>query len=80
MSANLYIKQYQQNIKPQVDRLFDDLEQYHNFCREFGHNYNPAHLYKENVMAYKEFTKFRKGRDPRNRWIEDAKKFNKSDE
>lgn len=80
MSTNLYIKQYQQNTKPAVDNLFDDLEQYQNFCREFGYVYNPAQLYKENVLAYKEFAKFRKGREPRNRWIEDAKKFNKSDE
>ena len=80
MSFSTYIKQYQQNTKPTVDTIFDHLEQYREFCVTFGYLFNPAHLYKENNNTYKEFTKFKKGREPRNRWAEDAKKFNNDNE
>ena len=80
MSANVYIKQYQSTTKAQVDKIFEDLENFRNFCVEFGYPFNPNNLYKENNNIHKEYVKFAKGREPRNRWIEDAKKFNSENE
>lgn len=74
-NVSAYLKSYQQNNKAAVDKIFDDLEKFRAFCVEFGINYNPAHLYRENSNSYKDFVKYQKGREPRNRWIEDAKKF-----
>jgi len=75
-----YVKQYRETTKSTVDKIFEDLENFQNFCVTYGYNYNPALLYKENNGIYKEFVKFSKGREPRNRWIEDAKKFNSENE
>jgi len=74
-NVSAYIKSYQQNNKATVDAIFDQLEQYREFCVNYGYAYNPAHLNKENNGTYKEFVKLQRGREPRNRWIEDAKKF-----
>lgn len=80
MSVSNYIKQYQQNTKATVDAIFDHLDQYREFCVSYGYAYNPAHLNKENNNTFKEFVKFKKGREPRNRWFEDAKKFSGSND
>lgn len=74
-NAATYVKNYQQNTKGTVDKIFDDLEKFQQFCVDFGHNYNPKNLYQENNHVYKDFVKYNKGREPRNRWVEDAKKF-----
>ena len=79
-SSNSYIKTYQQTTKPLVDKIFDDLEKYQKFCVEFGHNFNPKNIYQENNSIYKDFVKHSKGRETRNRWTEDAKKFNNNNE
>jgi hypothetical protein len=79
-NASAYIKVYQNTTKPVVDKVFDDLERFRAFCVEYGHNFNPAHLYRENNNVYKDFVKFSKGREPRNRWTEDAKKLNGENE
>jgi hypothetical protein len=73
MSRKNYVENYHKNNKKNVDRIFDDLEKYLVFCVEYGINYNPSHLYKEN-SPYREFTKRLKGREPRNRWFEGNKK------
>jgi len=74
-NASVYVKNYQQNNKSTVDKIFDDLEKFQQFCVDYGHAFNPRNLYHENNASYKDFVKYSKGREPRNRWIEDAKKF-----
>ncbi len=36
-------------MKPEVTKVFDDLEQYHNWCRFNLEDYNPSNLYRENT-------------------------------
>lgn len=80
-NVSMYVKNYQQNTKPIVDKIFDDLERFQEFCVEFGHVCNPSVLYKENNGVYKDFLRYTtKGREPRNRWVEDAKKFQDENE
>ena len=74
-NVSAYLKSYQQNTKATVDAIFDQLDQYREFCVNYGYSYNPAHLNKENNGTFKEFVKLQRGREPRNRWTEDAKKF-----
>jgi len=74
-NASVYVKNYQQNNKSTVDKIFDDLEKFQQFCVDFGHVFNPRNLYQENNASFKDFVKYSKGREPRNRWAEDAKKF-----
>ena len=34
-------------MKPQVEKIFDDLDKYHDFCRIELRDFNPAHLYNK---------------------------------
>lgn len=56
-------------MKPEVAKIFDDLDAYRDFCRFEGHVFNEAHLYKENT-PWGEFQRSknnaRKPRDNRN--------------
>lgn len=54
-------------------RIFEDLEQYKRFCKEFGWYFNEADLYNKQSEGYNEFCRFKEGtRIPKN-WIRDGK-------
>jgi hypothetical protein len=40
-------------MKPEVSKIFDDLEEWHNHCRMELINFDPVHLYKS--REYKEW-------------------------
>ena len=44
-------------FKPEVHKIFDDLEAWHDHCRMELIDFNPAHLYKS--REWKEFNKTR---------------------
>jgi hypothetical protein len=54
-------------MKPEVSQIFDDLEVYHQFCRDYGYVYDEKHLYNER-SPYNEFLKMKKGREPWDQW------------
>lgn len=54
-------------IKPEVAQIFDDLEVYQQFCRDYGYPYDERDLYKDR-SPYGEFNKMRKGREPWDQW------------
>ena len=60
------IKKYLQ-FKPEVTRIFDELDRYREFCREFGYVFNETHL-GHNHSPYNEFLKFQSGKTPRDNW------------
>lgn len=60
------IKKYLQ-FKPEVTRIFDELESYKRFCVEFGFVYNEAHLGNDH-SPYNDFRKWHSGRYPRDNW------------
>mgnify|MGYP004107824197 FL=1 len=45
-------------MKEAVKKVFDDLDEYRNFCREYGRVFNESHLYKEKT-PYDEFLKWK---------------------
>jgi len=45
-------------MKPEVSKIFDDLEAWHDYCRMELIAFNPAHLYKS--REYKEWSKDRR--------------------
>lgn len=47
-------------MKPEVTKIFDDLEEWHNHCRMELINYNPRDLYKS--KEYKEFVRTKKAK------------------
>ena len=44
-----------------VNRVFNDLDAFRDFCREYGFVFNEANLYRRNSEAYYAFERKRKG-------------------
>lgn len=57
----------------QVNQIFDDLENYLNFCRDFGYRYDEAELYNNKSFVFRQFTKFISGKPAKDMWEIDAK-------
>ena len=53
-------------MKPEVSKIFDDLEAYQNFCRFELCDFNEAHLYDRNNPNYKAFLDSQRPRRPWN--------------
>lgn len=66
MSNPTWIKKYLQ-LKPEVKSIFDDLDEYKQFCVDYGYAFNEADLYSEKY-SWNEFAKSRKGRAPKDQW------------
>lgn len=56
-----------------TNQIFNDLEDYLNFCREFGYKYDEADLYSHRSFAYRQYTKFIAGKPVKDMWAIDAK-------
>jgi len=63
-------------MKPEVKNIFEDLENYHQFCKNFGYVYDERHLYNERT-PYGEYVKMTKGREPWDQWRSPKRPFNK---
>ena len=65
------------NIKPnhRVREIFEDLEKLQEFCQDFGYKFNEADLYNFKSYAWQQFTKFSQGKNAKNMWDEDTRKF-----
>lgn len=44
-----------------VNRVFNDLDAFRNFCREYGFVFNEANLYRRNTESYNAFERKRRG-------------------
>lgn len=60
---------------PTINEIFDELDAYRDFCREFGHVFDEAHLYNFK-SPYGQFERYRKGQRVTNNWKEDRRAFN----
>ena len=57
----------------EITKVFNDLDDYLRFCKEFGWAYDEADLYREDAPVYAEYTRLKAGtRIPKN-WMRDAK-------
>jgi hypothetical protein len=56
-----------------VNQIFDDLEMYLNFCRDYGYKYDEADLYNNRSFAFRQFTKFIAGKPAKDMWEVDGK-------
>lgn len=59
MPINYKDYQYFEN-RPDVVRVFDDLEEFHDFCRFELCEFDPAHLYRKSSPIYKNFLRWKK--------------------
>ena len=60
---------------PRVAELFDHLEMFQEFCVDYGYRYNEADLYNFKSYAWQQFNKFTQGKNAKNMWTEDLRRF-----
>jgi hypothetical protein len=60
-------------IKPnhKVKQIFEDLEEYLNFCRSYGYKFNEGDLYNWKSYAYQQFNKFLQKKNVKDMWLQD---------
>ena len=63
------------NTSAQVKQIFEDLDTYRNFCRDFGYRFNEADLYNTKNYIFRQFQKFIAGKPVKNQWELDLVKF-----
>lgn len=57
---------------PKVRQIFDDLEQYLEFCRDYGYKFNEADLYNWKSYAFQQYNKYVQGKPAKDMWNQDA--------
>ena len=58
---------------PRVNQIFDDLEGYLNFCRDYGYKFDESDLYSNRSYVYRQYTKYLAGKPCKDMWELDAK-------
>ncbi len=64
--ANEHLQKYFRMTK-EVRNLFDDLEEYLEFCKKQGYVYDEAHLYNEKT-PWGEMQRVKAGKHPKDNW------------
>jgi hypothetical protein len=65
--AQEWLKKYLR-FKPEVVQIFEDLERFEQFCRNYGYPYDERNLYNDRSAPYSEYIKMTKGREPWDQW------------
>ena len=60
---------------PRVAEIFEHLEMFQEFCVDYGYRYNEADLYNFKSYAWQQFNKYSQGKNAKNMWSEDARRF-----
>ena len=56
------------NTSSRVNQIFDDLDNYRNFCRDHGYRFDEADLYSQRSYVFRQFQKFVAGKPVKNQW------------
>lgn len=54
--------------RERVNRIFDDLEDYLQFCKDFGYRYDEADLYSQRNYVWRQYTKYQQGKPIKDNW------------
>ena len=60
---------------PRVIEIQDDLEKLLEFCQDYGYRFNEADLYNFKSYAWQQYNKYSQGKNAKNMWDEDARRF-----
>lgn len=56
-----------------VNQIFEDLENYLEFCKDYGYKFDESDLYSQRSFAYRQYCKFIAGKPAKDNWAADAK-------
>jgi hypothetical protein len=62
-------------INPRTQQVWEDHDLYLEFCRDYGYRFNPADLYNNKSYAYQQYRKYTAGKNAKNMWDEDGRRF-----
>lgn len=54
-------------------QIFNDLEGYLDFCRDFGYRFDEADLYNNRSYVFRQYTKFLQGKPVKDMWEIDSR-------
>lgn len=60
---------------PRVLSILDDLDSFREFCQDYGYRFNEADLYNFKAYAWQQYNKFTQGKNAKNMWEEDTRRF-----
>ena len=55
-------------------QVFDDLENFYNFCQDHGYRFNESDLYNWKSYAFQQFSKCSQGKFAKDMWLQDARR------
>lgn len=61
---------------PRVAQIFEELEQFLEFCQDYGYKYNEADLYNWKAYSYQQFSKYQQGKSAKDMWLQDSRRVN----
>jgi hypothetical protein len=62
-----------------INGIFNTLDRYRNFCRDYGYRFDEADLFSHKSFSYKQFQRFSQGKEAKNQWEADIARFNDTD-
>jgi hypothetical protein len=61
---------------PRVTQIFNDLDKYRNFCRDFGYRFDEADLYANRSYVWRQYTKSLAGKEVKDQWAVQLERMN----
>ena len=60
---------------PRALAIMEDLDLFREFCVDYGYRFNEADLYNFKAYAWQQYNKFTQGKNAKNMWEEDTRRF-----
>lgn len=62
---------------PRALATMEDLGNFLEFCVEYGYRFNESDLYNFKAYAWQQYNKYTQGKNAKNMWEEDARRFSR---
>jgi len=69
-------REYRPN--PRVLQTLDELDQFRNFCVDYGYRFREEDLFNFKAYAWQQYNKFSQGKNAKNMWLEDARRLGRN--
>ena len=60
---------------PRAEQVWNDLEAYRDFCRDYGYVFREEDLYNMRTYPFQQFNKFRNGKNCKDQWAFDLRRM-----
>jgi hypothetical protein len=60
---------------PRALAIVEELDRFREFCVDYGYRFNEADVYNFKSYAWQQYNKFTQGKNAKNMWEEDARRF-----